>query len=60
LKRRWAACPRSVRRPPLLRWLRLPGVGYLAALLAATAACSAAAALLAVARWRDSRRRGAA
>lgn len=46
--------------PPLLRWLRMPGVAYVALLLTLTAAASAVAALLAVARWRESRARGAA
>jgi len=44
----------------MLRWLRLPGVGYLALLLGATAALSALAALMALGRWRESRTRGAA
>lgn len=52
--------PPTAPRPPLLRWLRLPGVGYVALLLALTAAGSTLAALLAAGRWRESRRRGAA
>jgi hypothetical protein len=55
-----APTPPSAPRPPVLRWLRVPGVGYLSLLLGATVALSVLGALTALARWRESRARGAA